>query len=239
MCPGPCVLQRADAAGGSTVVTELTCSLCGADCEPFHTDQRRAYWRCRTCMLVQVPPVWHLAPTAERAIYDLHENQLEEPGYRRFLSRMAEPLTERLTSGAEGLDFGCGPAPALAAMLGEKGMRVSLYDLYYHPDTAVFKRSWDFTATEVVEHLARPGEELERLWSCLQPGGWLGIMTKRVIDLEAFSRWHYKNDLTHICFFSDETFRWLAARWTAELHTAGADVVLLRKPLSQEPDANP
>ncbi|GIS59730.1 MAG: hypothetical protein CM1200mP2_19550 [Planctomycetaceae bacterium] len=37
-----------------------------------------------------------------------------------------------------------------------------------------------------------PGEELDRLWGCLSPGGVLGIMTKRVLDHEAFSRWHYK-----------------------------------------------
>jgi SAM-dependent methyltransferase len=222
------------------VVANLVCQLCGGACRPFHSDRRREYWRCQTCLLVQVPPAWHLPPSAEQAIYDLHENQLEDPGYQRFLSRMAEPLAERVPTGAEGLDFGCGPAPALAAMLGRKGLKVSLYDLYYHPDANVFARCWDFiTATEVVEHLARPGEELERLWKCLRPGGWLGIMTKRVIDADAFSRWHYKNDMTHISFFSDATFTWLANHWNAELHSAGADVVLLRKPLSREPDAIP
>ncbi len=207
------------------------CSLCGGGLLPFHRDPRREYWRCDVCLLVQVPSRWHLDPAAERAIYDLHENHLDDPGYRRFLSRMVEPLAERLIPGAQGLDFGCGPAPALAAMLAERGMKVALYDLYYHPDQSAFETTWDFiTATEVVEHLARPGLELARLWECLRPGGWLGLMTKRVINREAFANWHYKNDVTHICFFSEATFSWLARRWQAELQLLGPDVALLRKP---------
>jgi hypothetical protein len=218
----------------------MPCTLCGASCAPFHTDRKREYWRCAECLLVQVPTAWHLGPAAERAEYDLHENSLEDPGYRRFLARLADPLVERLPAGAEGLDFGCGPAPALARMLSERGFVMGLYDPYYHPVTDWAERTWDFiTATEVVEHLARPGFELNRLWSSIKPGGWLAIMTKRVIDQQAFTRWHYKNDPTHICFFSEATFAWLADRWGAELQLTGADVALLRKPVSREPGESP
>ena len=64
----------------------------------------------------------------------------------------------------------------------------------------------------------------------LKPGGWLGIMTKRVIDQEAFSRWHYKNDPTQITFFSDQSFRWIAAQYGLALSIVDQDVVLLQKP---------
>ena len=43
----------------------------------------------------------------------------------RFLGRLAEPLVERLDPGASGLDFGCGPGPALAAMLTRRGYTVA------------------------------------------------------------------------------------------------------------------
>lgn len=206
------------------------CPLCAVATSLYCTDRRRVYYHCPVCALVHVPRECHLDPQAERAIYDLHENDTGEPGYRRFLSRLAEPLLARLAPSSEGLDFGCGPAPALAAMLEDWGHRVALHDLYYHPAPELLERQWDFiTATEVVEHLAQPARELERLWHCLKPGGWLAIMTKRVRDQQAFQTWHYKNDLTHISFFSDDTFKWLAKRWTAELDIVGADVVLLRK----------
>ena len=50
------------------------------------------------------------------------------------------------------------------------------------------------------------------------------------MDREAFSRWHYIQDQTHVCFFSLATFQWLADLWDGELEVIGNDVILLRKP---------
>ena len=178
-----------------------------------------------------MPPAFHLSPDREKAEYDRHENTPDDPGYRRFLSRLALPLLQCLPPRASGLDFGCGPGPALAAMLEERGCRVALYDVFYQPDANALRRQYDFiTATEVVEHLHRPGEELGRLWRLLRPGGVLGLMTKRVIGQEAFLRWHYRNDPTHVAFFSEATFAWWAAGRGARLAFPGADTALLFKP---------
>ena len=177
-----------------------------------------------------VPPEQYLSAWAEKAEYDLHQNSPDDDGYRNFLSRLTEPLLERLSPGSVGLDFGCGPGPALSSMFAGAGHQMTLYDPFYAPDMTVFDGKYDFiTATEVVEHLHRPGEELERLWAALQPGGWLGVMTKMVIDREAFGRWHYKEDQTHVCFFSKEVFAWLAERWQVTAVFVGNDVVLLNK----------
>ncbi|MGB3135651.1 MAG: class I SAM-dependent methyltransferase [Nodosilinea sp.] len=171
-----------------------------------------------------------LSRAAERAEYDLHQNHPQDLGYRRFLSRLAIPLMERLDSSSTGLDFGSGPGPTLSVMLEEAGHTVALYDPFYADNASVFDRRYDFiTATEVVEHLSQPGLELDRLWSCLMPGGTLGLMTKLSRDDAAFARWHYKSDRTHVCFFSVQTFQWLAARWQAELTIVGQDVILLSK----------
>ncbi len=209
----------------------MDCPLCAATgAGPWHRDQRREYLRCESCRLVFVPPDYHLDPAAERAEYELHENEPADPGYRRFLGRLADPLAGRLAPGARGLDFGCGPGPALAAMLGEAGFEVALYDPFFFPDRTVLSGSYDFiTATEVVEHLRRPGEELEALWELLRPGGYLGVMTKLVLDHDAFARWHYKNDLTHVAFFSRETWGWWAECHEADLEFPGADVIVLRR----------
>lgn len=186
--------------------------------------------RCAECALVYVPPAYFLTREEERACYELHENAVDDPGYRRFLSRLASPLMERLPPHARGLDFGCGPAPALAAMLREAGHEVALYDSFFFPERVALAQRYEFvTATEVVEHLHRPGEVLAKLWECIEPGGWLGVMTKLVRDAEAFASWHYIRDPTHVCFFSRETWSWWAQRHAAELTTLGADVMLLRK----------
>ena len=54
-------------------------------------------------------------------------------------------------------------------------------------------------------------------------------MTKRVTSAAAFENWHYKNDPTHICFFSEATWRWWAGTMHAKLELIGADVALLQK----------
>lgn len=208
------------------------CPLCtGPDTACFHQDRQRTYWRCDRCALVFVDSAQHLSRSAELAEYYRHQNHPFDPFYRRFLGRLTNPLLERISPEAAGLDFGCGPGPALALMLREKGFSVATYDAFFAPFPDVLERHYDFiTATEVVEHLHQPGAELHRLWHQLNAGGWLGIMTKLVIDAERFSGWHYKNDPTHVCFFSRGTFQWLSTCWNARLEILGSDVILLQKP---------
>ncbi|MFW5921509.1 MAG: class I SAM-dependent methyltransferase [Polyangiales bacterium] len=206
------------------------CPLCATETGPFHQDARRAYRACPTCSLVSVPARHHLGPAAERREYELHENDPADSRYRRFLSRAAGAVRARVPPPAEGLDFGCGPAPALSAMLEEDGYAMAVHDEHFAPDPSALARDYDFiTATEVLEHLAEPAETLGILLGCLRPGGWLVAMTKRARDRDAFARWHYIRDPTHVVFFSDATFRWIAARHGLDLEIVGPDVIALRR----------
>ncbi len=216
--------------------TNPVCPLCesGFPLE-FHQDARRTYLRCRCCRLVFVPQEFHLSPGDEKAEYDLHENSPLDEGYRQFLSRLFKPLTDKLKQGSTGLDFGCGPGPTLSVMFEEAGHRVAIYDPFYQPDRAPLEQTYDFvSASEVVEHFRNPRVDLNRMWDCVRTGGWLGIMTKRVRNADAFAKWHYKDDPTHVSFFSVDTFEWLADQWNADLTFVGDDVVLLQKPAQSE-----
>jgi hypothetical protein len=197
---------------------------------PYSRDAQREFFHCEVCGLVFVPPHQFLSLIEEKKRYDLHQNSPRDPGYRGFLSRLFIPMQRRLAPGSSGLDFGSGPVPALALLFEEAGHRMTLYDRHYAPASAALDKQYDFiAAAEVVEHLHEPKWELDRLWQCLKPGGTLGIMTKFIVGQEAFPRWHYKNDLTHVCFFSQPPFSWLAGRWDAEATYPEHDVVLLRK----------
>ncbi len=217
--------------GAGTGLLAGACPLCfSGDSVLFHQDLRREYFQCLQCTLVFVDPEHHLNLSAEKAYYDLHQNYPLDSGYRTFLERLSIPLLKQLAANSQGLDFGSGPGPTLSRMLEEAGYSVALYDPFYAPDQTVFDRQYDFiTSTEVVEHLKAPGIELNRLWTLLKPNGILAIMTKRVIDQTAFAGWHYKNDPTHISFFSEEAFNWLASIWQAKVVFYGADVVFLNK----------
>jgi hypothetical protein len=188
-----------------------SCPLCHTTAGPYSEDAWRAYYRCACCGLVFADPASHLSSDEEKRIYDLHENEPGDANYRRFLDRLAQPLLARLTPGMSGLDFGSGPGPTLSVMLGEAGMNMALFDPYYAPNRGVLDRTYDFvTCSEVVEHFRAPSLEWRRLVHLVRPGGWLGIMTKPVVSRDHFATWHYKRDLTHVSFYSAETWTWLA-----------------------------
>lgn len=215
----------------NTISENAHCPLCRSSSpESFFEDTNRTYRRCPDCKLVFVPKTYWLSPEAERATYDRHQNDAHDQGYRRFLSRLAMPLLQRLGTHQTGLDFGCGPGPTLSVLLEAHGHRVELYDPFYYNKPAVFSNSYDFIcATEVVEHLYDPHKTFSALFRMLKPGGWLGIMTKLVIDARAFKNWHYIRDMTHVGFFSRSTFAFLAQRFNARLNFVADDVILLNK----------
>jgi hypothetical protein len=190
------------------------CPLCHAGAIAFfYTDQYRSYYRCAACELIHVPAEYHLPATEERRRYDSHRNSPADSGYRDFLSRLLTPLLPRLPAGASGLDFGCGPGPTLSVMLREYGFSMAVYDPFYAEDKAVLQRRYDFiTCSEAIEHFARPDIEWQRLLELLRDDGWLAIMTRFYDEQMNFARWYYKNDPTHIGFYSVATFEWLAQR---------------------------
>ena len=212
--------------------THQVCPLCrSAHVTTYAEDKQRVYLICCHCLLVSVPPEHFLSAGKEKARYEEHHNSPADPAYRDFLGRLFTPLKIRLRAGTEGLDFGSGNGPTLSVMFEEAGFKMFIYDHFFARHPAVFNRTYDFiTATEVVEHLHHPREELDKLCTCLKPGGWLGIMTKQRVAKEKFNNWHNKRDMTQVCFYSRKTFDWLTHRWNATAEFIDNDVVIVRKP---------
>lgn len=210
------------------------CPVCRAP-SPAHflRVDERDYLRCRACEARFLDPDQRPGPMDERAHYLLHENNPDDPRYRKFLSRLVKPLLEKLGPRCRGLDYGCGPGPALAAMLREAGHDMALYDPFFHCDRAPLDKMYDFIAcTETAEHFHNPADEFASLDAMLRPGGWLGVMTCFQTDDALFANWHYRKDPTHVVFYREATFEVIAEQrgWTCEIPVK--DVVLMRKPVS-------
>lgn len=214
-----------------------SCPVCKkSTIRPFLQVDQRDYWRCETCQATHLDAAQRLDAEQELAYYTLHENRPDDPGYRRFLSRLVTPLLAVLPAASEGLDYGCGPGPALARMLTEAGHHVDLYDPHFYPDAQRLARQYDFiSCSEVVEHFHQPAEQFDRLNSLLKPDGVLAIMTCFQTDDARFANWHYRRDPTHVVFYREETFRYLASRFGWRCEIPCKDVVLLFKPGSHSP----
>lgn len=207
------------------------CLVCTASAEHFLSVAGRDYFHCPVCQARFLDPVQRLSPKAERAHYLHHENDPADPRYRLFLSKLADPLMARLAPASEGLDYGCGPGPALAHMLREAGHDVALYDPFFAPDPAPLSGMYDFvTCTEVAEHFHHPAQEFSRLRRLIRPGGWLAIMTCFDTDEVCFTDWHYRKDPTHVVFYREETFHHLSKLWGWTCEVPAKDVVLMRCP---------
>jgi SAM-dependent methyltransferase len=127
------------------------------------------------------------------------------------------------------LDYGCGPSPVLAELLKREGFSCDVYDPFFFPSFP--EGSYDLViSTEVFEHLREIRAELYRIHKLIKPGGYLAIMTSQHDVVCDFENWWYKNDPTHICFFSTSTYDWLAKEFGFEIiYRDNKNFIILKK----------
>lgn len=207
------------------------CPLCGSKAlSDLPAVRGRAYAECAHCGIAFMQPADWPSPERARAEYDLHRNALDDPGYLAFLDRLAAPLAECLPAGARGLDFGCGPTPAMQLLFERRGFEMHSYDPIYAADAALLERGWDFvTCSEVAEHFTHPREAFQRLAALLAPGGRLAVMTQWRRPGHAFERWRYVHDPTHVCFYAEGSFEWMADWLGLQLERVLPNRVVMRR----------
>lgn len=203
---------------------QYSCPLCSHQADSFFED----YFHCPNCDLRFLHPKRRLTAQAEKGRYDLHNNNFEDRAYRNFLLPLAEAVRSKIAPGAKGLDFGCGPAPVLAHILDEMGFETKIYDPFFHPAKEALADVYDFICvSEVVEHFYDPRKELKNLHALLQPGGLLAVMTAIYSSKIDFSSWYYRKDPTHVVFYSQATFSWIAQHLNFSTPTFCGDRIAL------------
>ena len=195
----------------------MLCLLCRSDrtrlfwTKPSGPQKNREYVLCETCFLIFVPPHQHLSLTEQKTFYDHHQNHPEDAGYVRHLQQLTNPLQNLIEPGQSGLDYGSGPGPTLGTILQKQGLIVKNYDPVYAPQTELLQTDYDFvTCTEVVEHFSNPHADWKTLLGLVKPDGILGVMTQQRPNDSDFADWWYHRDVTHVCFYHEQTFSWLA-----------------------------
>ena len=197
---------------------------------PFLQKDGLNYLRCSQCQATLVSAAQLPSHQTQLQKYQQHENDPLDARYREFLNRLAAPLLAELPANQVGLDFGCGPGPALADMLSQAGHSMRLYDPFFFPDATVLDQQFDFvTCTEVAEHFHQPHAEFTRMVALLKPGGLLALMTSFQHDDSRFADWHYRRDPTHVTFYKQETFDFIAAEFSLTCKIPCKNVAFLRK----------
>ena len=209
----------------------MICPVClGSKTELSNLIEDKEYFRCKFCDVLFLSSNHHLGPDEERDRYLQHKNDIFDSQYRKFLSALYNPLTHKLKTDMKGLDYGCGPGPALAEMFKENNFTIDIYDPYFFPDESLLKKKYDFiTCTETVEHFYEPNKEFRKLDSFLETGGWLGVMTNFYNESINFEDWYYRKDPTHVVFYTEQTFRTIASMMTWSIEIPDNNIVLFKK----------
>jgi len=199
----------------------MKCSLCNSDIKDKITDkQGKIYHICHNCELIQLGKEFHLSHKEERERYELHENSPENKGYTNYLNNIiSNSVTPFLKPGDRLFDFGCGPGKTWEELLKDKGYYVSTYDPFFDNNSDWLNKYFDaVTAIEVFEHLLAPAKELDLLSSLLSTGSLLVIRTMlHNNNWDNFQKWWYKDDPTHVSFYSTESINYICKKWNYEL----------------------
>lgn len=164
----------------------------------------------------------------EKLRYELHNNDIYDPRYRKFVSPIVNSVVNQYPDTSRGLDFGAGTGPVISKMLGDLGYSINLYDPFFHNDKDVLNSKYDFiVCCEVIEHFHQPAREFGLLRSLLEKGGSLICMTEILQEETEFESWYYKNDETHVIFYQERTLEWIKNNFSfSDLLIDGRLVVL-------------
>lgn len=217
---------------------KVTCELCGSSVRKLLDPQLKinqrplAYDVCEGCGFTKKESLAYLDHVEEKRQYDFHENSIENEGYKTMLQNfLSEAVTPFIKKGWA-LEYGSGPGPVLGHLLQEAGFEVFLYDPFYYKDLKALEQTYDLiTSTEVFEHFHQPLKSIQSVINLLKTGGILAVQTSfRPSSDEVFLSWWYRRDLTHVSFYTLESFKKVSAHLNCEiLYTNQKNIIVLRK----------
>jgi len=198
----------------NVVTNPQQCPLCSGDSILFNQYKDRVFYRCCKCMSVYLSPENYLSVSAEKERYEQHNNNVDDEGYRKFVSPLVNAVLSKYNCSSIGLDFGAGTGPVTTKILSEKNYSIKLYDPFFRNDSAVLESSYDFIiCCEVMEHFKYPSKEFSLLNNLLNTGGTLFCMTNLLNEKIDFDKWYYKNDKTHVFFYSADAIKYISKNY--------------------------
>lgn len=189
----------------------MTCSLCNTLLlDKLDED----YYTCSCCRAWVKDKSLYLKPEEEQLHYLSHNNDTNDPRYKKFTSPISNYILKNFGKEQEGLDFGSGTGPVISGVLKDANYRVKQFDPFFANFPKVLEQQYDYAfACEVVEHFKNPRDEFQKLYKLLKPQGKLLIMTHLFEDNIEFKTWYYRKDPTHVFIYRRETFEYISAEF--------------------------
>lgn len=208
----------------------FSCLICTSETYEKVDRRGRVYHFCPQCLFVSLDKRFFISFEEERRRYDLHYNDSQNNGYVQWLMEFVEVAVKpNLPRESRILDFGSGPNPLLQKLLIEQGYDAEIYDIHYYDH--IYSGLYDaIISTEVIEHIPNPLNQIKALKAYLKRSGFIIIKTSfRPLSDDAFLKWWYKEDITHISFFSSHTMKVLAEISGLTVHFCDNQSIIILK----------
>ncbi|WMI69319.1 class I SAM-dependent methyltransferase [Mangrovimonas sp. YM274] len=205
----------------------MHCTLCDSQ---LNQKADAYYFICHTCGAFVMDKLQYFTTEQEKAHYESHNNDVNDPGYQTFTSPITNAILKAQTPEHLGLDYGCGSGPVITKMLQEQQYQVNLFDPYFYPDQSYKNHRYDYIfSCEVFEHFYHPKQEIAQLVGLLQPEGRLYIMTHLYQGHPDFNTWYYRKDATHVFIYTEQTMRYIADTFNLVIESLGERMTVFRK----------
>jgi SAM-dependent methyltransferase len=205
----------------------MKCPLCKT---PLTQKEDKYYFHCDSCKAHVKNPCYYLSMEDEKAVYQKHENDINDRRYQEFTSPITEAILQQYLPHHIGLDYGCGTGPVISKLLSDYSYQVKLYDPYFFPDEEFLKYQYDYIfCCEVFEHFHEPAKEIEKLLNLLKTNGRLYIMTHVYDNKIPFEKWYYRNDPTHVFIYQKETFEYISNKYDLQIEKLNERFIILKK----------
>jgi SAM-dependent methyltransferase len=190
--------------------TQIECPLCNAETVEFRRFTKAVYNRCSNCNAVFKLSTFFPLPTEEKQRYEQHNNDVHDKGYQQFVSPIVQSILNDFLPIHKGLDFGAGPGPVITKLLRDNAYSIVEYDPYFWDYPELLEQTYDYiVCCEVMEHFQKPAVSFQLLYDLLKENGKLYCKTALFSDEIDFDKWYYKNDVTHVFFYTTETIEWI------------------------------
>ena len=206
----------------------MICTLCDNTTMPFKEIKGRQYFKCSNCKAIMLKEEYYLSKEKEKERYQEHDNDVEDQGYQKFVLPMVKQVLKDYTKDHKGLDFGSGTGPVITKLLRDSDYNINMYDPFFANDPQQLERKYDYiVCCEVIEHFYDPRKEFELLRSLLNSSGTLYLKTNMYHSEIDFDTWYYKDDITHVFFYQEETLQWIKEQYKFSNLEIRKDIIIL------------
>lgn len=205
------------------------CPLCKSEANIFSKTKDYIYFCCKICRGIFMGKDFLPDIAEEKHRYELHNNDVNDPQYQEFVSPIVNAVLTQHKKDEVGIDFGAGTGPVISKILTDNHFNIKQYDPFFHNHPELLNKKYDYiVCCEVIEHFHKPIKEFALLKSILNEGGNLFCMTNIYTPDIDFVSWYYRNDNTHVFFYTNETLHFICKKFGFKKVIVSKDLITFK-----------